>query len=1501
MAERKLDLSESLFSSKQSDQSWNPKDFVGNEVEKGLMGLHDESKDQGACENNIPLSPQWLYARPTETKMETRGPSSLSLSSNDLNQKEGWRSDAPEDKKDLRKTALEADSGRRWREEERETGLLGRKDRRKIDRRVDTSGRETVENRVLPAPERWLDASNRNSSHETRRDSKWSSRWGPDDKEKETRIEKRVDVEKEDAHYESQSLMSSSRSVSERDGDSRDKWRPRHRMEGNSGGSGYHRAAPGFGPERARFEGSNVGFTVGRGRSTASIVKPPSEGPIGAAQYVKGGSVPGKASLSVGKFFYPRGKLLDIYRTQKLDPSFTNMPDNLEELPQLTQVTAVEPLAFVAPQAEEEAILNDILEGKISGSGLSYNLVRKGGLSDNDTEENVDSVGAKQVLPADITEEILDDFSKATQGNIHEASVDHIFYNNLIKSEKTVNDYGKQEVSESSGTDLNISGLQASIGRQSDGSQLKVADSAVTRPLFDGRSSVTLLEVNNKLPDDSNSLFGTPTSERYWDGNLHKFGRTENQLERRILPEELSLYYRDPQGDIQGPFLGVDIISWFEQGFFGTDLPVRLEDAPDDGSFQELGDVMPHLKFKHGCDTITDFYSDIEKSVSLVDKLELGKSEVPEHHGRPSLRLYSSGNVHDFATQDEDIVFPGRPGSGGNPVGKFSRGFGETSANFGNQSTLPTELKDPGVSSQKDSKLHPLGLLWSELESTYAKNSQMPNTLANAHVEDQHLNHVSGRFAPSSSMANSTHVSGRFDSSSSMANSTHATETWSDVYGRNTLSDPKLFPDVMEARQCMDQDYSHFDLEDKLSSLQLQQQHRHQHSLMPLNNTQLNDAMLERVPSQSMMHHQQLANQTVQDLEHFLALRSQQQRQLQLQQQQQQFHQQQMFLKEQQESQARQVLFEQLLQNQIRESGQGQSRVDALRSDSALEQAILKQHVLNDLQQRSHFPPRRADSSLQQLIQAKFGQMSHQGQPNDLLELLSRGNHGQHPLDQQILQLEQGRSLPLGLRQRLEMEEDRQASHGWPLDEANQFLRNPATAHRAGSSGFGPLDLYQQQRGAAEDQFSHLELNGLLQERIQRGIYDHGMLPFERSMSLPDGSTSVNLDSMNSMARAHGLEIQEQTTRLHPGGPGSRFSSGIYSQHSYQPSIPDQFHPHLDTTEGHWSENHSQLSSDWVESRIQQLHNDNERHKREADVKWTMEDPSLWMSSGLNDDSSKQLFMELLHQKSGQQTNEVSQGRRPSGTGGLLQDLLADGMTNALEQVGLPLSSKSGENFSSGIGESSQGPDSVSQAGIVERAGLVDSGEVPVSVFDQHASFRSTGFNSTDSFSEEAAKDSLQSTTSKMPENILLRRPPVSRAASSQGAVSELTADSVIRGKHIPNAVPSDVMRGETGGDPGNVDRPSSGNKSMEFQRADADADVLETSFSDMLKSNAKKPTPQESNAPAAAGASESSEVMGAKNSKKKGKKGRQIDPALLGFKVTSNRILMGEIQRIED
>lgn len=70
---------------------------------------------------------------------------------------------------------------------------------------------------------------------------------------------------------------------------------------------------------------------------------------------------------------------------------------------------------------------------------------------------------------------------------------------------------------------------------------------------------------------------------------------------RRVLqtpPEELSLFYKDPQGLIQGPFKGIDIIGWFEAGYFGIDLPVRLESAAADSPWLSLGDAMPHLRAK---------------------------------------------------------------------------------------------------------------------------------------------------------------------------------------------------------------------------------------------------------------------------------------------------------------------------------------------------------------------------------------------------------------------------------------------------------------------------------------------------------------------------------------------------------------------------------------------------------------------------------------------------------------------------------------------------------------------------------------------------------------------------------------------------------------------------------------------------------------------------------------------------------------------------------------
>ncbi|KAK4402612.1 protein ESSENTIAL FOR POTEXVIRUS ACCUMULATION 1 [Sesamum angolense] len=1525
MAESKIDLPEDLIASKPSDQSWI---LNGKDEDKGLVGLLDESKDQAVSES-IPLSPQWLYAKPNEPKMDTRGPSSLSLgSSADLNQKEVWRSDTLEDKKDWRRIAPEPDSGRRWREEERETGLLGRRDRKKMDRRVDNApGRET-ENRSLPAADRWHDVSSRNSAHEMRRDSKWSLRWGPDDKEKDARVEKRTDVEKEESQGESQTYASNSRSVPERDSDTRDKWRPRHRMEGNTGGSGSYRAAPGFGLERGRIEGSNVGFTVGRGRSSVSILRPPSAGPIGTTPYDRSENVPGKPNLSTGTFVYPRAKLLDIYRKQRLDSSFTDMPDNLEEVPPITKLDAVEPLAFVSPDSEQEAILNDIWKGKIKSSGASYSSSRKGGSADNVSElEDLEFTNGSRVsISADVAEDIPDNFQKASVA-IDETSVENIFYTNLPKidftSGKTA-DHGEKYGTSAAmnGKDLDIGGLQALSGSRFDAFQPKVADSAANQqPVFDSMKSAASFDVNNKLSGEPNSLFAMPTSEQYLDGKLHTIGSRQNeyQLNRGIPPEELSLYYRDPQGEIQGPFLGVDIISWFEQGFFGGDLPVRLEDAPDDSPFQELGDVMPHLKFQEEHVSVDGSGWQLSDFDSL--SAQRIQSKVSEHQ-HPSQHLFIKGqDYHDFGAQDEEIVFPGRPGSGGSAIEKMSRGFGEPATNSGNQAYLNNELTESGASDQKGGKLHPLGLLWSELESTYARNDHKPPFSRGP--QDKILNPTSGRLA----------------SLVAMADPTLPPETWNDVYGSSTLADSNLYQDVMDARHPsrMDQEFHRFDLAEKLLPQQLRQQHLQSHGMIPSHNTHLHEAMLEGGPSLKLMHQKLLGNQTGLDMEHILALQLQQQRQQQLQEQQQlqqqlqeqqlqHFHQQQMLLKEQQQSQARQVLVEQLLQSQMRESGRGQSHLDALRSNAVIEQAILKQQILNDLQQRSQFPSRHPDPSLEQLIQAKFGQMPHQGHKNDLLELLSHGRHGQiHPLDQQIIQQDQlhGRQLPLGLRQRLEMEEERQITSGWPLDEASQFHRNPAASRRANSAGFGPLDFYSQQIPPSEEHLSHLERNLSVQERFQHGLYDPGMLPFERSMSMPIGAAGLNLDVANSIGRAQGLEMQEQIARMHPSGQVG-FSSGIYSQHTNHPPILEQLHAsRLDAADGHFSENNGQLSNEWMESRIQQLHIHNERQRRELDAKRSTEDHSLWMSAGTNDDSSKRLLMELLHQKSGHLPSEqfdVSNGvphdgRPPSGhysgssmgnqsfsvipdqesgvsnsftvgsygsdSGGPPQSRLSEGISSVLEIGGLPYRSKGGalvegKPFVSNIDENPQvshghfsmknktaknhslfdvegkrvlisdsniqGILSEGQEGVAEQASLAstDRVEIPVNILSRQKSLDSAGvqnekIGSGDSFLEDAAKDRLRSSGSKGPDNVLLRRPPVPRPASSQEGLSELTADPVARGKTHSNIVPSDGARREPGVNAGNLD--ASGRRDAQFRRTSScnDADVLETSFSDML------------------------------------------------------------------
>lgn len=143
-------------------------------------------------------------------------------------------------------------------------------------------------------------------------------------------------------------------------------------------------------------------------------------------------------------------------------------------------------------------------------------------------------------------------------------------------------------------------------------------------PKLEDIESVSSFEIGSRLPDNSGSLFDFPSLQQSPSSNQFptKSNDEVHPLGSVIPPEELSLCYLDPQGAVQGPYLGIDIITWFEQGYFGTDLPVRLSDAPDGSPFCELGEAMPHLKSKPGSASGTRTATKLQLSNAVEGSLE---------------------------------------------------------------------------------------------------------------------------------------------------------------------------------------------------------------------------------------------------------------------------------------------------------------------------------------------------------------------------------------------------------------------------------------------------------------------------------------------------------------------------------------------------------------------------------------------------------------------------------------------------------------------------------------------------------------------------------------------------------------------------------------------------------------------------------------------------------------------------------------------------------------
>ncbi|KAL9331206.1 hypothetical protein ACSQ67_000816 [Phaseolus vulgaris] len=1597
MGDGKVNLPDDLFPSKTSD-SLRDEASGGHGGEKGIAALLDDSKDQLSSDNSIPLSPQWLYSKPVDART-TANP--VGVNSTDPILKDSWRLEGSQDKKDWRRTTPDVDISRRWREEERETSLLGRRDRRKEDRRLENTS--TSENRSLPS-DRWHES--RGSGHDSRRENKWSSRWGPEDKEKDSRSEKRNDVEKEDGHTEKQSSGVGNRIGSDRETDSRDKWRPRHRLEAQAAGVATYRAAPGFGLEKGRTEGSNVRFSPGRGRANINgnlqIVRSPIGSSLGSALVDKNKTILGKSSLGADSYYYPRGKLLDIYRKQKVDPNFDSLPSEMEHTSPLTQHGSIEPLAFVAPAAEEEVVLKEIWKGKITSSEVSgYTFRGRDGGSNDDISGPVTASEGKQQPSIGSVAKVIsgsDVSDDSDQILISSASTAAGLLRSIVGEVATVQEGQLKHMPAIGVHGRDVSSV-SSIG---DGSipGNTVAESG-TFDLYQGQSSAVLehanrngvnsigaSEIDSNLPDDSRTLFDFSSLQQTPNINQQDFKINEKTYvpESVIALEELSLCYLDPQGEIQGPFLGIDIILWFEQGFFGMDLPVRLSDAPEGSPFRELGDIMPDLKVKTGLGSGSTRVIQSESSDVIGRNLKVDvhnfdydgssasddqpwsssrpdtsssigiPSQIPNQSYHSEIKFSDDQCFNNIVAHDEDFSLSKLAGNiNDKPLMRPM----DVNALHSHPTGKPNEVAVSDSHHEAD-KLHPFGLLMSELrDGSHLRRAQSSNSSLRLGDQGHFLDPLMDRDASFTDQQNS--VSG-------MVNQPSFREKWADKYG--------IIRHFQE-----DQFLSHMG---QIQKERLQQQSNISNHFP----AHLNGSDLERFPgfahSQNMSSNlQQMMQNTGSDFERILEHQIQQ-FQLEFQQQQDMHHQQllhqQMKLQPQQQSQVQQLLHEQFMQQPIPDPNFGQSKHDISR-DNLLDQVQMRRYI-NDLQLNSH-SLRHLDPSMEHIIQANMGLNASQGRQADLSDLLLQARHGNILPSEQQLHFQQdqlqAQQLSLALRQQLGLDGERHFGRSWPINETGQLIRNPGTHQLGHSAGFNVSDIRKQQQRLVtqEEQLNYLGRN--LPEQNQRGFYDNPMM-FERSAPI-----------------SQGRELHDRRHYLHRGDQMDSLSS-----HHLQPS-DDLFGHHPDAFKSSLHVNNGHVENSWIDPRVQlQQHLEAVRQRRELGDTISATDLNISASVGSHEDSSARGFMDLLHKKLGVQSAQPSpvdkwhslssrsdkswhvpeassimhpfelqpdhqqvhlndpflERAQSTNSSGLIHDHLSSmHITDQYNNIGnterMPLRSRSGSLLEEQsllsanmdplhpnyripfqIGKSSMEKDLLElEANKSQRheymgtisnlvpgmsdmseqvENIMNSMELPAIAHSRHSSLSSAGGDGgsfgremglNNSRGDEVSGDRIPPSTKGF-DNAFHKRPHVSRVLSSPDVQSDQPSVPSVNQNNLINLTSSEGRRDPSANSSMSsmTEAQATGKKEVRFRSSSfSEGAVSETSFIDMLKKPVLPEVMVESHAAIGVGNESSDAAQAARGGKKKGKKGKQIDPSLLGFKVSSNRIMMGEIQRPED
>ncbi|KAF8091840.1 hypothetical protein N665_0433s0009 [Sinapis alba] len=587
---------------------------------------HQIFKDIQGSDNPICLSPQWLLSKSGENKTGMGTVEAQGLPNPYGNNSTGNGEETPDNpkKKDVfRPSLLAAETGRRegWRDEERDTFSAVRNDRwrngdkdfgdnKKVDRwdnvgsrqfgeqrRWTDSGNKDAGSEQRRGPsDRWTDSGNKDAGTDQRRESKWNSRWGPDDKEAENARNKWDEPGKD-----GEIIREKGPSLPSSDGDHYRPWRPsqgRGRGESLHSQSTPNKQVTAFSHSRGRGENPAI-FSAGRGRlsSGGSLFTSASNQshPPGSASE-KGESGPGEPY----HLRYSRMKLLDVYRMADT-VCFEKFPDGFVEVPSLTCEQPSDPLAICAPSSEEVTILEGIEKGKIVSSGAPQTS-KDGPGGRNPAEFSQPS----RIKPAGSREDMTHaaDVSKDESGETRNYPDDkfrpeasHEGYAPFRKGNEVPGNNHVQSPWRQPGE--RSSRISHDWNDPSADNRLKSSDNVWSHP-------------KDSINHSGSNVMSLPQSkgESRWqigeDPALRRQPSLVFDREREVRkpmpssPEELILYYKDPQGLIQGPFSGTDIIGWFEAGYFGIDLLVRPASAPNDSPFSLLGDVMPHLRSKSG-------------------------------------------------------------------------------------------------------------------------------------------------------------------------------------------------------------------------------------------------------------------------------------------------------------------------------------------------------------------------------------------------------------------------------------------------------------------------------------------------------------------------------------------------------------------------------------------------------------------------------------------------------------------------------------------------------------------------------------------------------------------------------------------------------------------------------------------------------------------------------------------------------------------------------------